>query len=90
MYGYVQNYVASCEICQKCKTDQEKPKAPSIPLLIPDQPMNFICIDIAYLEQDPDGYKYILLIGCVFSKFIAAVPLKKQTAPTIVDALCKK
>ena len=52
--------------------------------------MDFICIDIAYLEQDPDDYKYILLIGCVFSMFITAVPLKNQTAPTIVDALCKK
>ena len=52
--------------------------------------MQFICIDIAYLEEDPDGYKYILLIGCVFSKFIAAIHLKDQTATVIIDAICKK
>ena len=32
----------------------------------------------------------MLLIGWVFPKFIAAVPLKNQTAPTIVNALSKK
>ena len=52
--------------------------------------MNFICIDIAYMEPDSDGYRYILLLGCVFSKFITAVPLKEQTAQVIVEAICKK
>ena len=90
MYHHIQNYIASCHICQQCKTNSQKPKAPLIPLIAPDKPMQFICIDIAYLEEDPDGYKYILLIGCVFSKFIAAIPLKDQTATVIIDAICKK
>ena len=90
MYHHIQNYIASCHICQQCKTNSQKPKATLIPLTAPDKPMQFICIDIAYLEEDPDGYKYILLIGCVFSKFIAAIPLKDQTATVIIDAICKK
>ena len=90
MFHHIQNHVSVCEICQKCKTNPVQPKAPLVPLITPDRPMEFISIDIAYLEDDPDGYKYVLLIGCVFSKFILAVPLKYQTAAIIVEAICKK
>ncbi len=51
--------------------------------------MQFLSLDIGYLPKDQNGYQYILLIGNVFFKFIQVVPLKDQTAPTIVDALMK-
>ena len=90
MYGFLKNYIASCDTCQRCKALQMQPKAPLVSIVVPTQPVDFICMDIAYLEEDPDGYRYILLIGCVFSKFIMAVPLKEQTADVIVDAVYKK
>ena len=90
MYRSLQMFISSCKICQQCKTDRKSMKASLVPLLVPEKTMNFICIDIAYMEQDSDGYRYILLIGCVFSKFITAVPLKEQTAQVIVEAICKK
>ena len=49
--------------------------------------MQFVSLDIAYLPKDNKGYQYILLIGDILSKYIAAIPLKDQTAPVIVDAL---
>ena len=49
--------------------------------------MQFISLDIAYLPNDFNGYRYILLIGDVFSKYIQAIPLKDQTAPLITEAL---
>ena len=55
-------------------------------MLIPHAPMQFVSIDIAYMPPDSDGYKYILLAGDVFSKFIQAIPLRDQTATTIVQA----
>ena len=48
--------------------------------------MQFISLDIACVPKDMNGYQYILLIGDVFSKYIQAVPLKDQTAPTITEA----
>ena len=46
--------------------------------------MEFLALDIAYLPVDTEGFQYILLIGDVFSKYVEAVSLQDQTAPTIV------
>ena len=56
----------------------------------PEYPMQFITLDIAYMIKDKDGYRYILLIGDLFSKYIAAVPLREQTAEDICIALHKE
>ena len=52
--------------------------------------MQFLSLDIGYLPKDASCYQYILLIGDVFSKYIDAIPLKDQTAPTIVSKLQTK
>ena len=49
--------------------------------------MQFISAGIAILPEDDYGYKYIFLTGDIFSKYIEAVPLRDQSAPTAVDAL---
>ena len=69
----LRTFRSSCKICQQCKTDTKSMKAQLVPLVVPEKPMHFICIDIAYMEPDSDGCRYILHIGCVFSKFITAV-----------------
>ena len=87
MYGYVQNFIAQCLICQQTKCDSSPPKAPLLPKAIPEAPMQFIAIDVAFMPKDAHGFQYFLLIGDIFSKYIEAVPLKDQTAPTIANAL---
>ena len=39
------------------------------------------------MPEDYSGYKYVLLIGDLFSKYIEAVPLVNQSAPNVVQAL---
>ena len=56
-------------------------------MFIPNRPMQCISIDIAYLLIDNSGFNYMLLIGDICSKFIATVPLKDQTASSVVTAL---
>ena len=41
------------------------------------------------METDPEGYRYILIMGDMFSKYIEAVPLKDQTSETIINAIWK-
>ena len=86
MYSYTENFVSYCTTCQQTKCDTHPPKAPMIPMFIPEAPMQFVSIDIAYMPTDSDGYKYILLAGDIFSKYIQAIPLRDQTAPSIVRA----
>ena len=89
MYNYIKSFSQGCETCQKTKLTTSPPKAPLVSMFIPKAPMQFISIDLAYLPKDDMGYQYFLLIGDIFSKFVQAVPLKDQTAPTIVDALLR-
>ena len=86
MYAYIATFINACETCQKTNCDTRPPRAPLIPMFIPSGPMQLISLDIAYMPADSDGYRYILLIGDTFSKFIDAVPLREQTAPAIVEA----
>ena len=41
------------------------------------------------MELDSAGYRYLLIMGCVFSMYIEAVLLRDQTAFTIVNSLWK-
>ena len=90
MYRYVKNHISSCDICQRCKPSIRPPKAPLLPMHEPEYPMQFITIDIGYMVKDEDGFKYILLTGDLFSKFIHAVPLREQGAKDISTALYKE
>ena len=72
MYGYISFFIKSCTICQQVKCNTSPPKAPLIPMVIPDAPMQFISLDIAYMPLDNHGYQFVLLIGDIFSKFIQA------------------
>ena len=56
-------------------------------MAIPEAPMQFISLDIAFMPKDHQGFQYFLIIGDIFSKYLTAVPLKDQTAPVIADAL---
>ena len=87
MYAYIKRHVSTCSVCERAKCDPHAPKAPLLPLFIPDAPMQFISIDLATLPQDDSGYKYILLMGDVFSKYIEAEPLQNQSALEVVNAL---
>ena len=87
MYRTVANYLSDCDICNQCKADVNPPMAPLIPIFVPLAPLELVCIDIAHLPETKRGFKYILLIGDVFSKCIEAVPMKNQLAETICDAM---
>ena len=72
------------------KAYQNPPKAPLLPMFIPKAPMQFVSMDIAYLPVDNDGYRYVFLMGDVFSKYFEVIPLKDLRAITIADAFAKK
>ena len=87
MFEYVSVFIKYCSVCGKTKSDSKPPKAPLLPLYIAEAPMQFVSMDIAHLPVDDDGFRYILLIGDIFSKFIEAIPLRDQSAQTVTNAL---
>ena len=89
IFRYCSIFAKSCKVFQQVKCDSLAPKVPLIPMVIPNSPVQFISLDIAFMPQDNHGYQYVLLIGDIFSKFIQAVALKDQTANSIVEAFLK-
>ena len=87
MHRCVESYVSVCQTCQQAKPLTKPPKAPLLPMAIPAGPTEFITIDIAYMPKDSSGYRYFLLIGDIYSKFIHAVPLRDQEALSISKSL---
>ena len=75
MYGHVKRFVTNCIHCQQTKCDTSPPKAPLLPMVIPDAPMQFIALDVSYMPKNNKGFEYFLIIGDLFSKYIEAVPM---------------
>ena len=42
---------------------------------------------VMFMPVDKDGYKLILVVGDLFSKYIEAIPLKEQSADSVMQAL---
>ena len=66
------------------------PKASLLPIQAPEYPMQFISVDVAYMVKDDDGFRYLLLVGDLFSKYICAITLREQSADNIIQALYKE
>ena len=82
-----QNFCKSCLVCLKNKRSYER-KQPLEPFKLPyNFPRGLVAMDIAYLSWTAAGYRYLLVIVDLFSKYIEAVPMKDQEAVTVAEAL---
>ena len=87
MFLDVQNFCKCCEICLRNKRSHDR-KEPLKPIKMPfNFPRALIAMDIAYLPWTSNGYRYVLIIVDLFSKFIEAIPMKNQESATIAEAL---
>ena len=87
MFLDVQNFCKCCEICLRNKRSYNR-KEPLKPIKMPfNFPRALIAMDIAYLPWTSNGYRYVLIIVDLFSKFMEAIPMKNQESATIAEAL---
>ena len=54
-------------------------------MFIPSAPMQLTLLVIGYMTKDGSSYQYMLLIGDTFCKYVHAISLKEQKAPTIIN-----
>ena len=87
MFLDVQNFCKCCEISLRNKRSYDR-KEPLKPIKMPfNFPRALIAMDIAYLPWTSNGYRYVLIIVDLFSKFMEAIPMKNQESATIAEAL---
>ena len=85
----IRHWIASCLTCQSRKPSQPKKHG----LLQPfdfsvSQPRDDIVVDhIGPFPTTRDGLKYILIIICIFSRFVVGVPVRDAKAETTAEAI---
>jgi len=85
----VQTFVTTCELCQK---ERRKTKADRVPIKIverPEEAFSHVAIDVCgpFDPKSSAGHAYILVIICLNSRWMEAIPLKDLSAKSTCDAL---
>jgi len=86
MWLRVKSYVRSCHVCQMTRALNKNERAPlQTTEVMQDAAFSHLQIDIlgGDLPRSKSGYKYLLTIACVNSKWIEGVPLRNLRSKTI-------
>ena len=78
-------FCALCESCQRHSNPVPAHKAPLLPIQAPRR--RHIAIDITEMPVSFSGYRYILTVTDLFSKYLEMYPMKDQTALSVTKAL---
>ena len=87
LFRDVERLCSSCEVCLKSKRQAAR-KQPLVPIKLRyNFPRATVAYDIATLPWSSGGYRYVLVMADLFTKFIEAMPMKNQEATSVVEAL---
>lgn len=87
MYADVQNYIKTCEQCQKATRNYNPKKAPLNPLPVGEFFSRLHMDILGPLTPTKEGYKYILMVVDACTGWVEGFPLVNQDAETIARTL---
>lgn len=81
----VRRFILTCERCQRADTRFKKvaPNLHSVP--VPTEPWTQVGVDICSLSDSDEGFKYIVVMVCYFTKWIEVKPLKTKSAEDVAN-----
>jgi transposase InsO family protein len=84
MRKYVQNYIKTCDICQKCKPSNTKPPG-LMKSSCHERPWDTVYLDLMgpYVKSAPGRFEYILVVVDAFTRFVFLFPLRCATSNAI-------
>ena len=87
MWPDVKAYIRTCVGCQKASR-KDVGKAPLQPLPCVEEPFAKVAFDlVGPLPISSSGYRYILTMMCLYTKFPAAIPLKRVDNQSVLEAM---
>ena len=88
MYRDITNYLSQCQICKAYKIANTRPRGQRLYPRTVSSPLDLLSIDlIGPLPSAFYGYRYILTMVDVFTKFVWLSPLKRADAKSITTAI---
>lgn len=87
MYQDIKTYIETCEECQKSKRHYQGKSAPLHPFKSDDDIFSRLHMDFLELNKTPEGFKYLLVVTCAFSKWNEAFPMKSTKAVDVARVL---
>ncbi|KAF0153184.1 MAG: hypothetical protein FD188_3384, partial [Ignavibacteria bacterium] len=86
-------FVSTCPVCDRFKIQSKTPKSPLHPVRVGSRG-EILAIDVVggkeTLPTTPRGNKYIFVMIDLFTRYVVAVSIPDQQAPTISDALINR
>ena len=79
-------YVRECTRCQQAKSPAIKTHQP-LGQLSATRPLQLVAMDFTFLERASDGRELVLVLTDAFTKWTIAVPVRDQSAKTVVRVL---
>ena len=91
LFKQVENFIRSCESCQKYKSPHERTKMPMCLTDTPKRAFDKVQMDIVGpLTITETGYRYILTIQCHLTKYSDAIPIKNIDTLTVAGAFAEQ
>ncbi|KAE8744841.1 hypothetical protein FOCC_FOCC008565, partial [Frankliniella occidentalis] len=92
MYTQVLRYTRGCHSCALFKRGTHGKAAPLQLPVVPRQPFEAMATDLygPLPISVHSGARYILLAICLHSRWVEAIPLRDQTAPTVARAIVQE
>jgi len=92
LFNRLVGYIKSCEVCQQRKIPQERDNGHEYhPRIFTGySPFSEIHMDIKYVFPAYDNSQYLLVVTCVQTRFIIAIPLKTMTCTNVAEALLQR
>ena len=88
MYQDVQDYVLSCDVCQRVKVDRRQPRVPMTNMPITDTFDSWHIDFLGPLPRTEEGsYAFILLVVDRYSRWSEAFPMRDQDAKSVAKVL---
>ena len=96
MMADIYQYVKTCEVCQRRKSDTHRSKPELQPYGVPRGFLEVVTTDIAgpLPPSGPSGHRFLVIFGCAYSGMVFAFPTPRHTAEVIanlfVNEICLK
>ena len=81
LFAKLRMYIEACSVCQRIKPKQDRNKPYYCYIPKDYLPLEHLAVDIKYMPDGFDNFKYIVLTTCEHTNFIFCYPYKRKRCP---------